>query len=147
MLAQNFKTPDELQVTDAEFAALLQVLGALERGELRHYSLRGRRPSLRANVPNGFSMSEHICQSGCNTVACIAGWAYVFSGRKVFGFNGGIMGAFYRNDKLSPALEELFYMYSQDPGELDTTTPQQAACALRNFLTYGEARWDEALAE
>jgi len=146
MLAQNFKTPDELQVTDAEFAALLQVLGALERDEFRHYTL-SRRRLIRATVPNGFSMSEHLCKEGCNTVACIAGWAHEFSGGKVFKSNGGIQGAFLWGGVLSHALEELFYMYTQPPGALDTTTPKQAARALRNFLTYGEARWDEALAE
>jgi hypothetical protein len=34
MLAQNFKTAAELDLSDAEIKALVKVLGILERGEL-----------------------------------------------------------------------------------------------------------------
>lgn len=35
MLAQNFKTAADLDLADAEFEALVKVLGMLERGEIK----------------------------------------------------------------------------------------------------------------
>lgn len=126
MLAQNFKTPADLGITAAEFDALVKVLGMLERGELTHDHWDC--PS----VPNGFSMIEYITETQCGTVACIAGWAdkiadTTFASRHLF--------------NLPRALDELF----SGPTRGDAS-PSQAAIALRNYLTHGEPRWDEALA-
>jgi hypothetical protein len=65
MLAPNFKTAKELGLTDAQHSALINVLGMLERGELR--DIGGEPWDREAVAKNGFSM-----MSWCT---CIRGWA------------------------------------------------------------------------
>lgn len=129
MLAQNFKTPADLGIADAEFEALMKVLGMLERGELKHaanpFAYQGH---------DGFHMSDFDYKdddSVCGTVCCIAGWC----------------------DRIAATSLSVKCMQDKLPYELDTlfmgpamTTPAQAAIALRNYLTFGEPRWDDALA-
>lgn len=124
MLAQNFKTPTDLGITDAEHDALRKVLGMLERGEIKSHQ---------------FSMKEW---GDCGTVHCIGGWA----------------STILKNNRLSDisapwrrtALSDLFYprCYRVRGEYVDgyTATVDQAAVALRNFLTQGEPRWEEAIA-
>lgn len=53
MLAQNFKTPADLGITDVEFDALYKVLGILERSEVPHVPVT-RALIVRTAAPNGF---------------------------------------------------------------------------------------------
>jgi len=64
MLARNYLTAEQLKLTDAQHAALIQVLGMLERGELVELDDARLR---RRYEPNGFSMG--------NWCYCICGWA------------------------------------------------------------------------
>lgn len=121
MLAQNFKTPAELKITDAEFGALYQVLGMLERDEIPHHL---------------FDMCI-VGEPECGTPGCIKGWARAISGQK------------FLQLKIPRNLDDLFF-----PGDSTrhfkrspyTATPNEAAIALRSYLTHGEARWHEAMA-
>lgn len=126
MLAQNFKTAAELGITDPEFDALSQVLGMLERNELAYHR------SLMPIVANGFNMGLIHRHDHCGTVACIYGWAKTLHKS----FMGG------RTDNLM----DLFCGEGRPAGfELRDITDEQAAIALRNYLTHGEPRWAETL--
>lgn len=133
MLAQNFKTASALRITDAEFDALVRVLGALERGELIHV------PDRHETLPfpkgqSSFNMNLWNAPSNedCGTVHCIGGWAEQF---------GGITWGLPR----PIALTALFYPPLKAKVGYDDITTAQAAIALRNYLTHGEPRWEEAL--
>lgn len=118
MLAQNFKTPMDLGLSDPEFDALFKVLGMLERGEIE---------------PEQFNMSRW-----CGTICCIIGHARNLDARA---FSGPILDR-------DVALRQLFGAGTVGRRKigLSDIAPTQAAIALRNYLTHGEARWDEALA-
>lgn len=126
MLAQNFKTPADLKITDAEFDALAKVLGMLERDELQHV-----KPL--QNVPNGFNMADWHYKQHCGSACCIGGWV-----QRLFKIDLAPCGG------KTPALDRLFYPHQ--PGtRLSQITTAQAAVAVRNYLTHGEPRWEEAL--
>jgi hypothetical protein len=129
MLAQNFLDSHVLGISPAARTALIKVLGMLERDEL-HHCRRG--DDIR---PNGFNLANHRVELTCGTVACIAGWA-------------DIVGRPYRLDLLrqaarKPALARLF---APEDFSWHAVTPDQAACALRNYLTIGDSRWSDVLA-
>src|SRR5690349_3894016 len=67
MLAQNFMKPEALGISESETAALIRVLGMLERGEIGEQH---------------FDMSFY--QSHCGTIGCICGWANFVSKGKAF---------------------------------------------------------------
>lgn len=132
MLAQNLKTSTELGILDAEFEALLKVLGMLERGELRHsFPLDAiRKTSI------GFSMNFWGYEPpavACGTVHCIGGWAEA------------ILGKPFKHYDRKSNLGRLFW--PRQVAGWDRITPSHAAIALRNYLTHGEPRWAETLAE
>src|SRR4051812_17816659 len=114
MLAQNFLSHETLGVTQEEWAALIKVLGMLERGELVH----------RKN----FRMDDW----DCGTAACIGGWA-----DRLFNVD------FNRRDP-NAGLDELFM--ATGVAQWGDITEEQAAIALRNYLTTGRPRWAEAVA-
>lgn len=131
MLAQNFKTPAKLRITDAEFEALTRVLGMLERGELVDATCQTRsgEPDI---IPNGFCMHWSGTQTDCGTVGCIGGWVAVLMGVNMND---------YVNTKFSPNLRELYWFSAA----YNKATVATAAIAVRNYLTHGEPRWAEAL--
>jgi hypothetical protein len=55
MLAQNFKTPAALGISDAEFEALVKALGMLEREEIKEATLHLAAPAARGRVVGGDS--------------------------------------------------------------------------------------------
>jgi hypothetical protein len=137
MLAQNFKTPADLGISDAEFEALLKVLRMMERGEIRaapkdavfdRYNIREAHTMFRMASTNG--------SADCGTACCILGWAWHLD-------DGMARHLFWETDQ-NPALNELFYTHTDG---IYCRNPEQGAIALRNYLTFGEARWAEALAD
>lgn len=137
MLAQNFKTPADLRITDAEFAALARVLAMLERGELRHVEDDA------CNFENGFNMGTIRRVEQCGTTACICGWAQIISDVPVFESFEATDAEEWREQP--DALIELF-KFGRYSHEVDRISDAQAAIALRNYLTNGEPCWEEALA-
>lgn len=119
MLAQNFMKPEALGISEEEFFAHLAVLGMLERGEIHD---------------NHFRMA--VWWNECGTVGCIGGWAEKVA-KKPFGEFGC---TFTQN----PNKYELHMAEGHD---WLTIRPRHAAIAIRNYLTTGEARWAEAIAE
>jgi len=129
MLAQNFKTATDLGTRDADLNALITILGMLEREEFVHVGPDD------VSKPNGFNMSPVIRRGECGTVACLAGW--------VEALNGETLSEDAMTREQSHAWGGLI-MPSR--GGWSKITPQQAAIALRSYLTTGDANWAEALA-
>jgi hypothetical protein len=130
MLANSFMKAEALGITEPEVRAMIKVLGMLERGELQHVpnAPRSRRP-----ITNGFCMDTWEC----GTAACIGGWVQRVSGISMEG-----------RWREFPAIDHLFYPEEMnDDALLSKMTDGAAAIALRNYLTTGEPRWAEALAE
>lgn len=119
MLAQNFKAAATLGISDVEFEALVKVLGMLERGEITRKM---------------FTMADYG-NPECGTPACILGWTWTIVDSQ----------AMTRPRPVN--LARVFYPNLDGCDAAYAATPVQAAIALRNYLTTGEPRWAEALAE
>jgi hypothetical protein len=128
VLAQNFKTAKELGLADVELEALVRVLGMLERGDIA-----------REEFHMGHFRHE------CRTPACICGWAHHISAGRAFPELTCQLGPMILYRRFSSSLVELFRLTAAR-GSGGEITPAQAAIALRNYLTHGEARWAEAMA-
>jgi hypothetical protein len=139
MLANNFMTPTALGISDVEFESLVKVLGMLERSEI---------------ADDQFTMRR--VQHHCRTPACLCGWAnHVSDGRafplhatatRPWPFSGAVTYG-PRWKELPRPVRDLFGYGGRPTDPIYTASPSQAALALRNFLTHGEARWVEALAD
>lgn len=131
MLAQNFKTPTDLGISDIEFDALLKVLGMLEREEIK---------------PEQFTMDRVL--HNCGTPACMCGWANYVSEGKAFPLRNRKYSTMEPSWKRIPKDLLILFAYgsSAGPDMARRATTSQAANALRSYLTHGEARWAEALA-
>src|ERR1700688_2206448 len=117
MLAQNFKTPADLRLNDKGFEILLKVLGMLERKEIED---------------NKFSMS--MVRSECGTAACIKGWCQTIAA-------DNNMFSLFEESSCRHTLElNKLFMYCDE--RRHAVTMEQAAMGLRNYLTFGQARWD-----
>jgi hypothetical protein len=136
MLANNFMPPSALGLSDVEFESLVKVLGMPERGEI---------------ADDQFTMRR--LQHPCRTPACLCGWANHISAGRAFPldkrpgltvFSSPTYGPRWR--EMPRPLQELFAYGGRPTDPVYAATPSQAAIALRNFLTQGEARWAEALA-
>src|SRR5215813_1438675 len=119
MLAQNFKTAVELGLDDAEFSSLVRVLGMLERKE----------------IPASLFKMDEVGEPECGTPGCIMGWAISV------GFTRNSLGEI----EFGEPVERLFLPGMDDHFQAYAATTSQAATALRNFLTTGEPRWEEAM--
>jgi hypothetical protein len=128
MLAQNFKTADELGLAQVEVTALATVLGMLERGEI---------------AQEQFHMGHF--RHSCRTPSCICGWAHHISGGKAFAELTSPYGSMILYRRANKPLIELFRLTAARGSGADIT-PAQAAFALRNYLTHGAPRWAEATA-
>lgn len=136
MLAQNFMSAEALDLPTVERDALVAVLGMLERGDIAADTLR---------------MDVLLHQvDGCATVGCLCGWAHVVSHGTAFPELAatparGAFVAYFLRDSLRRRLPEnvkrLFY-FGAWSSEMAQITPPQAATALRNFLTTGDAQWE-----
>jgi hypothetical protein len=135
MLAQNFKTPADLQITDAEFDALVKVLGMLEREEIAYAPSSYHDPNL-DSVPQFFNMLTVDGIADCGTTGCICGWARHVGGDRLLFLDRPFF------------LDDLFCMASSGAYRgraAEDILPHEAAIALRNYLTHGKPRWNEAL--
>lgn len=123
MLSQNFLTPEQLDLTQEQRDALMKVLGMLERGEIQHRAVTVARHRDHVGGLRYFNMTEW----SCGTVACIGGWAEHV---------GGVSMHYNRNIEL----HMLFFPHAI-PRPWGAITTEQAAAALRNYLTTGRADW------
>jgi len=130
MLMQNFKSATDLGISDQEQASLIKVLGMLERAELRYAS------GTETECENGFNIGTQ--GKGCGTPACIGGWVARIMGIGEMEYVDSYMPDFSQR-KPDKALSGLYWRYPKDVGV------EEAATALRSFLTTGDARWDLAV--
>lgn len=139
MLAQSFKSADELGISEMQKDALAKTLVLLETGRLTHApspvrETDGYRES--DEFTGHFNMARWRAAEECGTVCCIAGTAELV---------GTV--TFDPDCDDNEALFDLFWVGdSQFGGDISHITPEQAARALRSYLTTGKARWDLALA-
>lgn len=129
MLAQNFKSAIELGIPEDQVSALQKTLVLLETGRLKHAPYSNTLVGRGAPFTGHFNMAGWHRSVDCGTACCIGGTAELV-GSVVFDIIGR-----------PAALKKLFY----PDGRMDTITPDQAATALRSYLTTGDARWDLAL--
>lgn len=137
MLARSFKTADELKIDGALHAALVKVLGMLEREELKYCTIGNVVP---AGVL-GFNMALYFVKSYenyCGSIGCIAGYCHAVD-PAVFSDENGKFSI--DSNKLSSELVDLFW--AAVLASRDNLTVAQAAAALANYLTTGAPRWDE----
>lgn len=128
MLAQNLMTAEALGIAAEEQQALVTVLGMLERGEIDDAH---------------FDMLNFVQREDCGTVGCLCGWAYEVSGGRAF---PEVASAWYAAERLRHRLPDAAkHLFALDRPLV--TTAAKGAIALRSYLTTGEARWMEALAE
>jgi hypothetical protein len=142
MLAQQFLSHDALGIEQVDRDALIAVLGMLERKELVHW----RDPD-EAPISNGFNMAALISGRECGTVGCICGWAHVASRGRAFQALAASARAPDWSESISrmpEALKDLFGFGLPDR-QLCGRTVTQSAEALRNYLTTGDAQWDDVL--
>ncbi len=128
--SQNFKTAVDLGITEKQKGALLTTLVMMETGRLFHVPRTEVRPSFDNGLNQYFNMAISYGIADCGTVGCIRGTA-----ERVGDVEFGIFG-------LPSGLNNLFYSgvaLSSDP------TVEQAATALRSYLTTGKAHWKRAL--
>lgn len=122
MLAQNFKTADQLRISEAGYAALLQVLGRLEREE----------------IPANLFNMKMVGEPECGTPGCILGHTREID-----------MEAYEELRSTSydsRNLEDLFFPCGDKTCNPYVATRSQAAMALRSYLTTGKPRWRVAMA-
>ena len=144
MLAQAFLTAADLGLTEAEHQAFVTTLGLMERGELQHtdtsnvndvteyYDIRDGLPKFTGH----FSLAQWITGYQCGTVACIGGTAELVGKLALHQISQKCNGD-------NPELNEL--CYPSGDFEYEDVTVEQAAIALRSYLTTGKANWAEAL--
>jgi hypothetical protein len=137
MLAQNFKTPTDLGISDAEFEALVKVLGMLERGEIKEAPEDAGFECVfdLEEEPKFFRMRTTNAVAECGATCCILGFAWFVSGTKEL-FRGCTSRLHSANELFFPSRDAAW-----------SGKPEQGAIALRNYLTSGEPRWAEALAD
>lgn len=131
MLARSFLTPEELNISDKQFDALVQVLGMLERGELPWHTKKAVLP-----LDVGFNMAKwpSRLEGNCGSVGCIGYWCEKMGGAPRWEF------------ELNKTTEIGKLFYPHGFGAFATITMDQGMQALSNYLTTGKADWAGVLA-
>lgn len=135
----SYKTAEELNIPQDIYDALRKVGQMLCDGTLVHideddiYSKNSISPDVLFNMGCWKEIAN------CGTVCCIGGSIEHFG--KLTIPHSVIWGD--PDDDRS----ELGYLFYPDPYDFETITPQQAVQAIENYLTTGQARWEEILSE
>jgi hypothetical protein len=134
-MLDRFLPAADLKISEEQRDALIKTLALMEAGKIHHISLDDQEivdhpDDYEASFDALFNLSSWIEQEyACGTVACIGGTAELISGVSFDGWDS------------KPALKMLF-----NPADLvedfDTVTTDQAAKALRGYLTTGTADWE-----
>ena len=147
MLAESFLTPADLKMSRKVHAAHIAVLRMLERREVIHVAdphvdggaLFG--PGAIVPMNRGFHMAVVCADSWCGTTCCIGGWVMVVASNKL----DSAKRTFFCLDTLITSKAQRSLYYPPEEYEMHKIGVQEAAQALRNFLTHGEPRWKEVL--
>lgn len=135
MLMQNFKSAVDLGISEPQRDALQKTLVLLETGKLK-FAPAGLSPDNSSSEFTGhFNMQWFNKRDECGTVCCICGTAELI-GDVEFG-----PLKYELND-----LNALFFGDGKTSVPLYDIRPEQAARALRSYLTTGDANWKDACA-
>lgn len=134
MLAQNFKSAADLDITEAQKDALIKTLVLLETGKLEFTKSPGFSflVDIDAKFTGHFNMAHWRRKTDCGTIGCIGGTAELV-GDVTF-------DDYHENEGL------LSLFNPRDVSSWRNLTTEAAARALRSYLTTGDARWDLAVA-
>lgn len=123
MLAQNLKTAAELKIPEKLYGALLQVLGLLEREEIpaKLFCM----DIIGSPVIKG--------EEKCGSAGCLIGWCEAVS-----------EGSYWGNPT-TRQFQRLCYPGHIPYHKAHHATREQAAFALRTYLTTGKDGWEEAM--
>jgi hypothetical protein len=137
MLAQSFQSAAELEISEAQKDALIKTLKLLETGKLTHAPIGNDYYPNTGQFTGQFNMNHWNSVHPCGTVACIGGTAEMIGGVSFTETvrRNGYDGQLYR-----------LFMPNLPDAQWNHITPEQAARALRSYLTTGDAKWAEAVA-
>lgn len=138
MLAQSFKTAEELYIPEEWKNALIKTLVLLETDKIvridlhneRFHSMMGRGE---LQFTGHFNMGTWGSACKCGTVACIGGTAELIGNVR------------FDHWKVPRNLFRLFYPDLNDVRDFGEITIEQAARALREYLTTGDANWKQVV--
>lgn len=130
MLRENFLSAEELGIEVHQLRALSKTLKLLETEKLKHVTLDlSITDHQSGNEFTGhFNMGSWNSIQECGTICCIGGTAEL------------VGNVSFNNTSIPASLSQLFYP-RMAPDIWDSITPAQAAFALRNYLTTGDAQW------
>ena len=138
MQAENFKSVDDLDISEPMRNALIVLLSKMEGGEVQHYTpardyvqsrgsgdiaVEQRSPVRLFNM--GFWALDGDGRV-CDTIMCIGGACEVIMGHRCAEYSRGLHELFY-----PPVMIDLW----------GAITVAQSAAAIRNYLTTGHADW------
>lgn len=134
MLVANYLSADDLGIAEHHRDALIELLRRLETGEIE--KAPGEIEKIYAKPRNRefFHLGSWNQRCSCGTVRCIGGWAEHISGHTI--------------DKMPVNFRVLCYpgLIEDDCDNVYDASVEQAAHALRNYLTLGEPMWSEVMA-
>lgn len=142
MLAQSFMSAADLTLSDAQYDALKKTLVVLETEQVVHVAYNkdssrlGRGNSFTGHFNMIYWRTQHTIGEDCGTVACICGTAEII---------GDVELQYHPSGNLQRLFMPFPVLRQSDADRLAAITPEQAARALRNYLTTGQARWAEIL--
>lgn len=142
MLAQSFKSADQLGITEPQKSALMKTLVLLETGKLTHVTGDLNVKSVHSELYTGhFSIRAWAADTDCGTVRCIGGTAEAVGHVKFDNWSHG--GAHFPEHPR----HRLYNLFSPPlpTSAWGAITDAQAAAALRSYLTTGNAKWHEAV--
>jgi hypothetical protein len=145
MLAQNFKTPAELNISKREFDAIVTTLGAFERNEIQYVTSDEETTQ---QILAAFNMDYWDGKEAtggyenCGAVHCIGGWVTKLTGVNLPEKDGEEWDAELAGRE---GLYNLFYPHQIR--DWSRITVAKAAEAIRNYLTTGKPNWEEVVGE
>lgn len=147
----NYKTAEQLGITDQEYDALIKVkefLATIEnpRDVQSEYPIQNfdKLPPQQAK----FNMRNPVEKYDCGTACCIGGWMSLYMQGvqlvqpvTITGLNATMASRFVYDRKSDP-LQPLFFPLKDDSDEYwDGLTPMDAIVQIELFLTTGEVTW------
>src|SRR5271170_4938369 len=130
MLAQSFKTAKDLGLNNAERNALIKTLVLLETEKIKHAGFSTSWDlEYDGKFTGHFNMATWGRAAPCGTVACIGGTADRI---------GQLERSIADSARGNRALSELFNPSCIDICQWVEITPEEAARALRSYLTTGD---------
>lgn len=131
MLPRSYLTAEQLNIPKWVHTTLINLLGQMERGELRHMRTESMGLNNDEDPRPLINMRYWSEVTDCGTVHCIGGHIERLAKRK--------MPSVYSTPNLDIALCRLFF--PQCSGHYDDITMDQMIVATRSYLTIGEADW------